>query len=350
MRGVTVGHDNEPPGAAGIRILMEIQTATWRWAALRALVTIGALETLAARPLTIDQLASSCGASAAVLKRVPRCVAATGLLRSFGRHEYELTDTCRAAMDGWAFASLRYTSDPEIWDALGEIAETIRTGQAPFVARRGSVYDYLLTQPATAGAFDALMKDTFSPVARSLAQAVDFAKLESVVDVGGGYGGFITAILQAHPGTRGILAELDRALPGARDYLTANGVADRCEVVACDFFVEPLPSGADAYLLAHVIHNWNDEQALTILRAVRAAIPDHGRLLLVEVVLPDDDGPDFAKDLDIHLLTIAGGGERTESEYSELIAEAGFCKQAVIGLSGQCAMAAIPRLTKGAPA
>ena len=154
-----------------------------------------------------------------------------------------------------------------------------------------------------------------------------------MVDVGGGYGGFITAILQAHSGIRGIVTELDRALPGARTHLAANGLADRCAVVACDFFTEPLPPGAACYLLAHVIHNWNDEQALAILRAVRAAIPDDGRLLLVETIIPDDDSPHLAKDLGIRLLTILPGGGRTEPEYARLLAGAGFRPEPAVSLA-----------------
>lgn len=331
---MTLHSEIESPAAAGTGVLLEIQTATWRFTAIRALLSIGAFEELAADALTVDELASRCGANAAVLKRVLRCVAATGLLRSAGPRQYELTEACRAVMDGWLFAAQRFLSDPEIWGALGEITETVRTGKPPFIARHGSVFDYLATQPATAAAFDTMLKDTFAPVAAALAHAVDFATLGTVVDVGGGYGEFITAILHAHPGSRGVLAELDRALPGARDYLAANGVADRCDVVACDFFTDPLPSGAGAYLLAHIIHDWNDEQALAILRAVRAAIPDDGRLLVVEKVLPDDDSPHFAKDLDIHLLTTTAGGERTGSEYAELLAEAGFRPEQVIDLAG----------------
>ncbi len=232
--------------------------------------------------MTVDH-ATEAPANAEILRRVLRCVAATGLLRSAGPQRYELTDACRAAMDGWAFAGFGFNADPEIWNALGEITETIRTGTAPLIDRYGGgLYGYLATQPATAAGFDALVKGNHAPVAGALAQAIDFGELGTVVDVGGGQGGFITAILQAHPGVRGILAELDRALPAARAQLAANGLADRCDVVACDFFTDPLPPNASCYLLAHVIHNWNDEQALAILRAVRAAIPDDGRLLLAE--------------------------------------------------------------------
>lgn len=330
---MTVDHATEAPAAVGTRILLETTRATWQFTAIRGLLSIGAFEQLAAGPLTIGELAGRCGADAEILRRVLRCVAATGLLRSAGPRRYELTDACRAAMDGWAFAGLLFNADPEIWNALGEITETIRTGRAPLIDRYGGLYGYLATQPVTAAGFDALVKSNYAPVASALAQAIDFGELGTVVDVGGGQGGFITAILQAHRGVRGILTELDRALPGARTHLAATGLADRCDVVACDFFTDPLPPGAGGYLLAHVIHNWNDEQALAILRAVRTAIPDTGRLLLVEAIVPDDDSPHLAKDLDIRLLTILPGGGRTESEYARLLAQAGFHPEPAAGLA-----------------
>ena len=340
---MTVGQETDPPAAAGTRILLETTFATWRFTAIRGLLDIGAFEQLAAGPLTIDELAGRCGANPEILRRVLRCVAATGLLRSAGPQQYELTGACRAAMDGFAFGGFRFNADPEIWNALGEITETIRSGRAPLTGRHGGVYGYLATRPATAAAFDALVKGNYAPVASALAQAVDFTGLGTVVDVGGGHGGFITAILQAHPGVRGILTELDRALPGARAHLAANGLADRCDIVACDFFTDPLPPGAGGYLLAHVIHNWDDEQALAILRAVRAAIPDHGRLLLVEAIIPDDDSPHLAKDLDVRLITILPGGGRTEPEYARLLTQAGFQPEPASDLAGtDSVMTAIP--------
>ena len=329
---MTLTRETEPAAAVGARILLETTFATWRFTAIRGLLDIGAFEQLAAGPLTVGELAARCGADVAILRRVLRCVAATGLLRSAGPERYELTDPCRAVLGGFVFGGFLFNADPEMWNALGEITETIRSGKPPLIGRYGSVYGYLATQPATAAGFDALVKGNYAPVASALAQSVDFAGLGTVVDIGGGHGGFITAILRAHPGVRGVLTELDRALPGARAHLAATGLADRCDVVACDFFTDPLPSGAGGYLLAHVIHNWDDERALAILRAVRAAMPDDGRLLLVEAIIPGDDSPHLAKDLDIRVMTILPGGERTESEYARLLTEAGFRPQPAAGL------------------
>ena len=128
---------------------------------------IGAFEQLAGGALTIGELAGRCGANPEILRRVLRCVAATGLLRSAGPQRYELTDACRAVMDGWAFAGFRFNADPEIWNALGELTETIRTGKAPLIDRYGGLYGYLATRPATAAGFDALVREiTPRPPAR----------------------------------------------------------------------------------------------------------------------------------------------------------------------------------------
>jgi hypothetical protein len=140
----------------------------------------------------------------------------------------------------------------------------------------------------------------------------------------------------------GILLDLERVVASAQEYLSANGVASRCEVVVGDFF-QAVPAGADVYLLAHVIHNWDDEGAKTILRAVRAAIPGNGRLLIVETPLPDDDRPHIMKDLDMRILTIENGGkERLMSEYSALLDDAGFRLEEDAGLASQRLIVASP--------
>ena len=213
---------------------------------------------------------------------------------------------------------------------------------APLTDRYGGLYGYLATQPATAAGFDALVKGNDAPAASALAQAIDFAKLRTVVDVGGGHSGFITAILQAHPGVRGILTELDRALPGPGP--SWPPIASPIAATSWPATLHrPTAVGRGDYLLAHIIHNWNDEQALAILRAVRAAIPDDGRLLLVEAIIPDDDSPHLAKDLDIRLITILPGGGRTEPEYARLLAEAGFRPKPAVALARiESVMVAIP--------
>jgi hypothetical protein len=344
------GQPEEPelPAAAAYRIVIGITRAWWQLGALRALVDIGGLEELSGGPLATDELARRCGASAELLPKVLRSVATLGLIRTANPGTaspgtYELTDVGRALLSSPAMAGVRFHCDPEIWGAIGELPEALRTGKPPFVARHGSAYDYIATRPDTAAAFYDLMGREFGPVAEALASAIDFGALGTVVDVGGGEGSFIIAILRAHPGTRGVLADLPLALPEAREKLAASGLDDRCEVVACDFFTDSLPAGAGGYLLAHIIHNFSDEQAVTVLRAVRAAVRADGRLVLVEVVLPDDDAPHWAKDLNIRMMSFQPGGERTESEYASLFAKAGFQLQSVTHVhQGQSAIVGIP--------
>jgi DNA-binding HxlR family transcriptional regulator len=337
----------EPPAAAANRIAMGLTRGFWQLGALRALVDTGGLAELDGGPLATDELARRCGASAELLAKVLRSVAALGLIRTAGPgasspRRYELTDVGRALLSP-AMAGIRFHCDLEVWDAIGELPQALRTGTAPFVGRHGNAYEYMATRPQTAAAFYDLMGGEFGPVAEALAGAIDFGVMGTVVDVGGGEGSFITAILRAHPGTRGVLADLPIALPEARQKLAASGLADRCEVVACDFFIDSLPRGGGGYLLAHIIHNFTDEQAVTILRAVRAAMRAGGAVVLVEVVLPGDDAPHWAKDLDIRMMSFQPGGERTESEYASLFAAAGFRLQAVTHVhQGQSAIVGVP--------
>lgn len=343
MQEAAVDRGAEPTVADGEATLTAIERSAWRFTAIRALVAVGCPEQLRDGPRAVGELADRCGAHALTLGRLLRAVAQTGLVRSVPPDGYELTTAGRALLEGRRMLSLRYSLDPEIWDALGELTETVRTGTPPFVARHGSLYDYLSGKPDLSAVFDALMNVNYWPLAVRLAEVADFRAGETIVDVGGGKGTFLAAILRASPDARGVLLDLDRTIPEAREYLATMGVADRCELVAGDFFTA-VPSGGDAYLLGHVIHNWDDERALRILRVIRAVIPAHGRLLIVDQPLPDDDRPHFGKDLDIRLLTLhPGGQERSQSQYSALLAEAGFRSASVAELiRGECLLTAVP--------
>src|SRR5215210_3487232 len=157
----------------------------------------------------------------------------------------------------------------------------------------------------------------------------DFSPFRAVVDVGGGYGSLLAAILRSNPGARGILFDLSHVVASAEEQLAATGVADRCTFVSGDFFVA-VPPGGDAYVLSQILHDWDDERCVTILRQCRQAMPDHGKLLIVELVLPSGDAPFFGKWLDLHMLAIPGGRERTAAEYDALFRDAGFALMRVV--------------------
>lgn len=332
--------------SGGPPTVLEIERAAWWYSVIRALVSVGCPEQLRDGPLAVAELAQRCDAHAPTLRRLLRAVAQTGLVRSLPADRYELTSAGRELATGRTSLALKYNADPEIWGAFGELTETVRTGVAPFVLRNGNVYDYLADKPALSALFDEFMEAGSEPIAASLAALLaedgEFPGAGTVVDVGGGKGTFTAAILRADPSARGVILDLARTASVAEHYLAGSGVADRCEFVAGDFFAQ-VPAGADTYLLSHVLHNWNDEWATGILRSIRAAIPAHGRLLIVEQLLPDDDRPHYGKDIDIRMLTFSSGKERTDAEYFALLAEAGFNPGRVAELaSGRSLITATP--------
>lgn len=333
----------EGGAAAGSALLGEMHRALLRYGAIAALVAVGVPEQLRDGPLAVDDLASRCGAHAPTLARLLRTTASTGLLRTVGPGTYGLTEAGRALLDGAELGRIRWHTDPEVWNSVGELTETVRTGRAPFLDRHGSAFNYLSTRPAASAVFDALMVSLYGGIAARLAEADVFPEAGTVVDIGGGKGACLAEILRARPGLRGVVLELKRAVDPAREYLTGQGLADRAEVVAGDFF-EAVPSGAEVYVLAHVIHNWSDGECADILRVVRAAMPERGRLLIVEKLVPAGDRPHFVKELDIRMLAMLEGKERSEPEFAALFASAGFRLDRVadLGLGGEYVIIASP--------
>jgi 16S rRNA G1207 methylase RsmC len=157
----------------------------------------------------------------------------------------------------------------------------------------------------------------------AIMSAYDFSSFNKIVDVGGGHGGLITSILKQNPQAKGVLYDAGIVVSGAEPRLEAAGVADRCEAVAGDFFKE-VPAGGDAYVMKWIIHDWEDEKAIRILKNCRSQMKPEGRLIIVDCVVPDNDAPDFSKTFDLNMLVMTGGKERTAAEFDQLLAAAGF--------------------------
>jgi 16S rRNA G1207 methylase RsmC len=151
----------------------------------------------------------------------------------------------------------------------------------------------------------------------------DFSNFGTVVDVGGGHGGLITSILKNNPKVKGVLFDAPEVIEGARPKLEAAGLAERCETVAGDFF-KSVPAGGDAYVMKWIIHDWDDEKSITILRNCRSRMRANGRLVLVDCVVPESDEPHFSKFIDLNMLVMTGGKERTAKEFEQLLSAAGF--------------------------
>jgi hypothetical protein len=180
-----------------------------------------------------------------------------------------------------------------------------------------------LTCPNLAAVFNDGMTSMSTMETPVVVAAYDFSRFDTVVDVGGGHGLLLSAILQNYPNTRGILFDFASVVEGAPAVLEAARISDRCEMIGGSFF-ESVPSGGDAHLLKHIIHDWNDDDAIRVLRNVRAAMKPDTTLLLVEMAIPDDGREHMSKMLDLEMLVSLSGRERSEAEYSELLRRAVF--------------------------
>jgi cyclopropane fatty-acyl-phospholipid synthase-like methyltransferase len=212
----------------------------------------------------------------------------------------------------------------EHYPAWGELLHSVQTGGIAFDRAFGmDVWKYFAQHPDNAKIFNDAMSGMTAQANEALHAAYDFAGIKTLVDIGGGHGGLITSILRRNPQMRGILFDSPQVIEGAREAVQTSDVADRCEVVAGNFF-EAVPEGADAHILKWIIHDWDDEQSLTILKNSHRALAANGKLILVEAVVPSGGEPHFAKFIDLNMLVMTGGRERTETEFRELYERAGF--------------------------
>ncbi len=233
--------------------------------------------------------------------------------------EYLRTDA-PGSLRAWA----AFIGRPHTWSTWAHLLESVKTGQAAFPKLHGtSAWEYRASRPEEGAIFDAAMTGLSALAAEAVVQGYDFSLLGTLVDVGGGKGELLAAILKANPDLRGVLFDQPHVVAGAGELLEEVGVAGRCEVVGGSFF-EAVPEGADAYLLKSVVHDWDDAAATEILTKCRAAIHATGRLLLVERLVGPPNKPDPAKFSDLNMLVELGGRERTVEEFEELYAEAGF--------------------------
>jgi hypothetical protein len=288
-----------------------------------ALAKIGIPDLLAAGPRPVPSLAAEAGADPEVLRRMLRALAGMGMFRRTAPDTYELTsvtELLRSDVPG----SLRQTAimhGEEVFRSFAEIMHTVRTGEPAFEKVHGRpFYDYLAEHPDTASVFARAMGS--EPVPAALC-GCDLTGVGTLVDVGGGNGGLLAEILANHPDMRGVLLELPDSIRAARARLAEAGVADRVDLVEGSFF-DRIPPGGDVYVLARVLHNWTDEHAEIILRRLAAAMATEKRLLLVEKLLPGEPGSAATAMVDLLMLGMLEGRDRTEAEYMALLERAGF--------------------------
>jgi orsellinic acid C2-O-methyltransferase len=286
---------------------------------------------LCAEPRNAADLARQTGAHCASLQRLMRALVSLGLCSEVSTGSFALTPMgrllCSDAPDSlraWALLWGRYQ-----WPLWTHLLQSVKTG----LSARGEGFSHLEADAETAAVFHGAMACLTRPVARALVQVYDFSGVRTLVDVGGGCGELLAVVLEAHAHLRGKLFDLAHATRAAGAYLVAAGVAERCEIVTGDFF-ESVPSGGDAYVLKHVIHDWDDEHSARVLRNCRLAMGDGAKLLLVEQLMPPRMEASAAhQDMarrDLSMLLGPGGRERTESEFRALLHAAGLRLQRII--------------------
>jgi len=312
-----------PPPVA----MLQMISGFWISRAIYVAAKLGVADHLSDGYRTIDELAAATGTHAPSLYRVLRALASVGVFTEDGKRGFALTplaETLRTDVSGSLRAFATVELGEEHYPAWGELLHSVRTGEIAFDRAFGMpVWEFFEQNPENAKTFNDAMTGMTLAVNDAVLSSYDFSSIGKIIDVGGGHGSLIASILKAHPEMRGILFDAPPVIEGARCRLQDEGIAERCEAIAGDFF-ESVPGGGDAYILKWIIHDWDEERSITILKNCHRAMAENGRLLLVEAVVPFGSEPHFSKFIDLNMLVMTGGRERTEDEYRTLFEASGF--------------------------
>ena len=314
--------------AAAASRLMEMAIAHWGAELMLQAAQMSLADKFAGdAPRSAEDLAVEYGMRHRELYRFLRSLTGLGLLASAGPDSFRLTDLGAALKTGApgaarsAFIALVGDMVKPAWKAFDH---GLYTGDTGFEKAHGmGLFEYLQHNPGMAQFFSETMVGFHGREPPAVAEAYDFAGIGTLVDVGGASGNMLGHVLSRHPGVKGVLYDLPHVVVDAPPLLASFGVADRVTIESGSFF-ERVPAGHDAYLLSHIVHDWDDGENATILGNVREAMKPDGKLLIVEMVLPESDEPHMGKMLDMMMLLVPGGEERTPSEYEALLEPNGF--------------------------
>jgi hypothetical protein len=316
--------------------LVQMIVGSWVSRAIYVAAKLRLADHLAEGPRMAKELAATAGVAPGPLYRLLRALAGVGIFAREADGRFRLNPLAEPLRAGEpeslrALAVMIGEEQGRCWD---DLLETVRTGETAFDRLYGRpIFDYLSEHPEQAKIFDAAMTGFNGRAMRAMLDAYDLSGVATLADIGGGLGTNLTAALGRYPVMRGLLFDQPHVVARARPRLEAAGVSGRCAIEGGDFF-EAVPSGADAYLLGHIVHDWDDAKAGLILDNVRRAMPTSAKLLLVEHVLPEGDGAWFGKFLDVHMMVVLGGLERTKAEYRQLFAAHGFRLARVVPTAG----------------
>jgi hypothetical protein len=290
---------------------------------------------LGSGPRTAEELAAATGAHPDALYRVLRTLVSLGIFAEIAPHRFALTPLAELLQEDRpsSLRGLALFSGEEAYRAWAAMLHSVMTGAPAFEHVYGmSHFAYLAAHPEANATFNRDMSEGSQQAGIAIATAYDYSATRTLVDVGGGQGVVIAAILRAHPGLHGILFDQPHVIAGAGSALVEAGVADRCKLAGGDFFAS-VPSGGDLYTLRWIVHDWDDQRAVAILRSCAQALAPSGKVLVIEYVLGSGNEPANALFIDLQMLALENGRERTEAEYRTLFSAAGLALTRIIPLS-----------------
>lgn len=291
---------------------------------IQVVAEYGVADALAERPMTADELAGQTGMNADALSRMLRLLTAHDVFAQEGNHyrHTPLSELLRTDHPQSMRSFARMMNLPVFMKSFAGLAETAKIGRP--VMDFAEFMEYFAARPEESNIFNQAMADKSRSVVPAVLEAYDFSSFSVIADIGGGRGHLLRGILEQTPAASGILFDLPHVIQEASADQSA-----RLKFQPGDFFADALPV-AHAYLLMEVIHDWNDDDSARILAAIRRAAPSHARLLIIEAIVSESPGPDFSKVLDVIMLVVTGGKERTPSEYDDLLSRTGFRLERII--------------------
>jgi hypothetical protein len=318
----SVATTQQPSVAAVLRDLIQ---GYWATQAVYAAAKLGIADLLRDGPQHPEALARVAGAHPSALVRVLRLLASHGLFAEDADGRFSLTPAAALLQTVSPNSLHALALSPQLWwRSVGDLLYSVKTGDPAYDRLYGMAFHKAMEQdPEAAVIYDAILASSTAHDAPALAAAYDYAGVHRVIDVGGGHGRFIAAILRANPHLQGVLFDRAEVVAGAQRVIEAEGLANRCECVGGDFFAA-VPEGCDIYVLKWVLIGWDDEKAQLLLRNCHRAMSAQATLLIVEPLIPPGNAPHLAKLLDVNMLVNFGGRIRTEAEYSGLLAATGF--------------------------
>lgn len=316
------------------QVFKQMNLNSWISQAIYVAAELGIADLLVEGPRTAEELAEQTNVHSGALYRLLRALASVDIFSEDTQYRFSLTplaENLRSDISN-SQRSFAIMMGAEFYQTWGHILHSVQTGKPAFDKRFGMpIFQYLTENPERGKIFDATMTDFQRDEIEPMLNAYDFSQFNTVIDIGGGNGQVLFAILNRYPDIRGVLFDLPSMIERARQNAINTILSERYQMVSGDFFVS-VPTSGNAYVMRRILHDWNDEKAVTILRHCRDAMHPSGKVLAIENVIPPGNDPNFGKWLDLMMLAI-GGQERTEEQYRLLFSKAGLTLNRIISTS-----------------